>query len=467
VLLSDSQTSKVLENNFSGNGANMQRALRSDKSALNPGITWEFTDAIAVVNSFLLLGNHDNHRTSYRNTNRWQSFRTQLQKYGKTITIDELKLIASFDNDYSTDDGIIYNYNIYNSSTQQIVLFQPDNFHLEVAFRPRSGILPADPVFENIPVEWINNLPYGHSSVTTDKLVYSAGKDTIKTSAVIENPNSHELSAKLIFESLDGTVTDSTNMTNFNLTEEAKWQTNWKTYDLPENMYWITLKVTDKTDGTIFTYKYMTRITTIPIELSKITFIKISNSRYKVQPRFTNLGKSKVLSKPTIDVTSNDPWIRSIGPDLTTLSYLKPGQPRNTESFTILSDAATFPGYFNLTVKVASDDWPYWTFDTTIAIITTGIEQVEFVPLAFGLEQNYPNPFNAVTTINWQLAESSKVTLKVLDIVGRTIATLIDEQRPQGKYETRFDAATLPKGIYFCQLKAGENMQTKKMILIE
>jgi len=92
---------------------------------------------------------------------------------------------------------------------------------------------------------------------------------------------------------------------------------------------------------------------------------------------------------------------------------------------------------------------------------------VKSLPLAFGLKQNYPNPFNAVTTISWQIAENSKVTLKVLDIVGRTVATLVNEQRPQGKYETRVNAATLPQGIYFYQLRAGELMQTRKMILLE
>ncbi|HCY43681.1 MAG TPA: hypothetical protein DHV48_20500 [Prolixibacteraceae bacterium] len=65
------------------------------------------------------------------------------------------------------------------------------------------------------------------------------------------------------------------------------------------------------------------------------------------------------------------------------------------------------------------------------------------------------------------MEKTSRVTLKVLDIVGRTVATLVDEQRPQGKYETQFNAGTLPKGIYFSQLKAGEFMQTRKMILVE
>ena len=79
----------------------------------------------------------------------------------------------------------------------------------------------------------------------------------------------------------------------------------------------------------------------------------------------------------------------------------------------------------------------------------------------------YPNPFNSVTTISWQLSKTSKVTLQVLDIVGRTVAMLVDEQQPQGKYENQFNAGTLPKGIYFCQLKAGEFSQTRKIILME
>ena len=87
--------------------------------------------------------------------------------------------------------------------------------------------------------------------------------------------------------------------------------------------------------------------------------------------------------------------------------------------------------------------------------------------MSFNLEQNYTNPFNTCTSITWQLAKNSKVTLKVIDIVGRTLATLVDGQRPQGKYETRFDAAQLPKGIYFSQLKAGDFSQTRKMILLE
>jgi hypothetical protein len=200
------------------------------------------------------------------------------------------------------------------------------------------------------------------------------------------------------------------------------------------------------------------------IELGQITCNQISDHTYKIQPGFKNSGTSNLLNL-AINLKSKDPLIKSITPEQTILSYIKPGQTRKTPTFTVSVDT-TFTGRLNLSFSISSEDWPFWVIDTTIDV-STAINQVELLQLAFGLEQNYPNPFNSVTSISWQLAESSQVTLKVFDIVGRTVATLVDEQRPQGKYETQFNAATLPKGIYFCQLKAGEFCQTRKMILLE
>jgi hypothetical protein len=96
-------------------------------------------------------------------------------------------------------------------------------------------------------------------------------------------------------------------------------------------------------------------------------------------------------------------------------------------------------------------------------------------PDDFSLSQNYPNPFNPTTKIKYSIpavtlrqAQSDiKVTLKVYDILGREIATLVNEEIPAGEYEVEFNAANLPSGIYCYQLKAGEFLGTKKMILIK
>jgi hypothetical protein len=463
VILSDRQTSKVLENNFSGTGTNMQRALRSDTSALNPEITWGFTDAVATVNSFLLYGNHDNHTGNLSNMNRWESLKTQLQNYGETITLDELKLIASFDND--DGPGSQSSGDVYNKGTQQIVLFQPDNFHLEVAFRPKSGILPADPVFETILLVW-NHLAYAHT-LNMDKIAPITLNDTITISAFVENPKEHEVSALLIFESLDGAIVDSVEMFPVDPALNEPWQCKWITENIPENIYWLSLKVTDITEGTYFTSKNMTRVTNRPLTIGTLSYTKSSDNKYSIKTELKYPGESMKIISPIIKITSDDPWIKSIAPEQVTISGLKPGDMKRIPSSVVSVDEATFPGYVNLTYTISEDGWTLWVIDTiTIFFVPTGLEQFES-HLSFNLEQNYPNPFNSVTTINWQLAKTSKVTLKVLDILGRTVATLVDEQRPQGKYETRFDAATLPKGIYFCQLKAGENMQTRKMILLD
>jgi len=85
----------------------------------------------------------------------------------------------------------------------------------------------------------------------------------------------------------------------------------------------------------------------------------------------------------------------------------------------------------------------------------------------FSFEQNYPNPFNPSTKISWQSPVGSHQTLKIFDILGNEIATLVNEYKPAGKYEVEFNAANLPSGVYFYQLKAGSFVETKKMVLLK
>jgi Secretion system C-terminal sorting domain len=81
------------------------------------------------------------------------------------------------------------------------------------------------------------------------------------------------------------------------------------------------------------------------------------------------------------------------------------------------------------------------------------------------LSQNYPNPFNPSTKISWQSPVGSWQTLKVYDMLGREVATLVDEYRPAGNYEVEFSATTLSSGIYFYKIQAGEFVSVRKMVL--
>jgi hypothetical protein len=88
------------------------------------------------------------------------------------------------------------------------------------------------------------------------------------------------------------------------------------------------------------------------------------------------------------------------------------------------------------------------------------------VPEHFALEQNYPNPFNPVTSIQYAVGRDRFVSLKVYDILGREMATLVNERKPAGKYRMSFDANGLPSGVYFIKMRAGEFAATKKMLLM-
>ena len=85
----------------------------------------------------------------------------------------------------------------------------------------------------------------------------------------------------------------------------------------------------------------------------------------------------------------------------------------------------------------------------------------------YKLHQNYPNPFNPYTTIKYQVPELSFVSLKVYDVLGREVATLVNEEKSAGTYEVEINEASLSSGIYFYNLQAGSFIETKKMVLMK
>lgn len=99
--------------------------------------------------------------------------------------------------------------------------------------------------------------------------------------------------------------------------------------------------------------------------------------------------------------------------------------------------------------------------------IVTSVENENVQPLTYALSQNYPNPFNPSTVIQFQIPEAGKVSLKVYDVTGREIKTLINEYIQPGYFEANFEGAGLSSGVYFYELKVNNYRQSRKMILLK
>ena len=88
------------------------------------------------------------------------------------------------------------------------------------------------------------------------------------------------------------------------------------------------------------------------------------------------------------------------------------------------------------------------------------------IPEAFSLHQNYPNPFNPQTTIPYTLRQSESVRIRVYDVQGRLLSTLVDTVQPAGQHTVTFEANRLPSGVYFYRLETSAGVQTKEMTLV-
>ena len=120
---------------------------------------------------------------------------------------------------------------------------------------------------------------------------------------------------------------------------------------------------------------------------------------------------------------------------------------------------------YNTTGTTAHVGSAYYLDDLTFGAATDVNDFNNGIVKKFELNQNYPNPFNPTTTIKYKLPKNSFVTLKIYDILGKEVQTLVDEYKHSGIYKAEFNAANLPSGVYFYRLTAGNFIEVKKMIL--
>ena len=95
------------------------------------------------------------------------------------------------------------------------------------------------------------------------------------------------------------------------------------------------------------------------------------------------------------------------------------------------------------------------------------MNEIEHIPTSYTLHQNYPNPFSPGTTISFDLSAASHVNLKVYTVLGKEVATLLDEQKEAGRHAVHFDGSGLSSGTYFVRLQAGASAETRTLLLLK
>ncbi len=164
-------------------------------------------------------------------------------------------------------------------------------------------------------------------------------------------------------------------------------------------------------------------------------------------------------------------------PKITTIKYGKDGNQvwlqKYPDSDTISSPKAIIVDnslnvYIAGTISVASPggatkDIIVLKYSQPTSVIPISNE----VPDEFKLYQNYPNPFNSITNIKYQITHSSFVIIKVYDVFGREVATLVDEKKEPGEHQVEWDAGGLASGVYYYRMISGKNIETKKALLIK
>jgi hypothetical protein len=200
--------------------------------------------------------------------------------------------------------------------------------------------------------------------------------------------------------------------------------------------------------------------------------LEISNISLK------NNSTLKSIEDVELRITSTDSLIKKIT-GLKIYNDFAPEQIKFAQGGVYI-DVDTIKDY-TLIAEISSKGFLYWT--DTIYVFKDSIVSVnseDILPTTYALNQNYPNPFNPSTTIKYQIpavvdanfASTTNVSLIVYDILGREVATLVNEKQKPGHYEVEFNCHSgacrnLTSGVYFYKLSAGEFIQTKKMLMIK
>jgi hypothetical protein len=317
-------------------------------------------------------------------------------------------------------------------------------------------------------IEWIQNLAYAHD-VMVDKTYAVPETEHVVISTTVENPNEHEISVEAVIRNVDSTITDNLTLYDDGVHGDGESEDKlWGNFYPPtgEHFFKVSVTTNDHTEGTQRSLPNVAWFTTEgPVIWKDYSIEQYNDSLFALKATLENISSVSTIPNVSARLSSNDDNVTRILRNPQTYPDIEPGQSvESNDIYGFALYAKNNPQSIQLILEIISGGYHFWT--DSLEIVTSIQIGEGIVPVRFAMEQNYPNPFNPSTTIEFALPKSEFVELKVYNILGKEVATLVSMKLNQGNYTYTFDGKNLASGIYYYQLVAGEYNEVRKMILL-
>jgi parallel beta-helix repeat protein len=339
---------------------------------------------------------------------------------------------------------------------------------------------PARDLYDNLRPNSIDTLidigaiesPYQPSlvypkSLGIDKSYVEPGLDLIQFTSNLFNPENHTVNIFSRITSIDSSVTDSIEL--YDDGNHNDGQADDGLYGgmldpvMEEHTFHLGIGIKDNNVGSYYVFNDSKRITSIgPVVFDHYRITSVLGSFTLIKIALRNDGSMATADNVTAEITAFD--TSKVTDILTTTEGaidIGVGQVVETDQDFRITTTGTFDT-LNFNIKIYSNGYHLWSYD----IITALEKEDEQIPKTYSLSQNYPNPFNPSTSIEFSLPKSEYVELKVFNILGEKVTTLVSDKLQSGSHTFQFDGSDLASGIYLYRIEAGEFQDVKKMVLI-
>lgn len=353
---------------------------------------------------------------------------------------------------------------------------QPDE---EIWFTQQDAVRHEDSVVKRA-LQWINHMIYAYN-IKPGPSFYQSRQDTLTITANVANPDNHNLHIAAMIHTLDSIWVDSLPMfDDGSHSDSLAGDGLYGVYFNPlltEDIFTISTSITDLDSTYYHVLPRAVRFTTIgPVildnyEITSSDTIPHHNNNLKFQFTLRNDGLTTIAKNISSHLVPLDTF--STPATITPLEYgnIAPGSTAvgNRKQYIRfdLGSQDSINVYFK--IEIYSDDRMFWsdTFSVFVYKDPTGFKNKEDnIPVEFTLSQNYPNPFNPKTTIEFSIPKTEFITLKVYNILGQEVTTLVSKKLTTGKYKFDWNAENYSSGIYYYRITSESGFDKSRKLLL-